>query len=88
MADKTPVIGVTAIGFGIMLIWAAYTKKPLFGTNGLIRQFITTGSLDKAGAAAGKAAGQAVQAMPIPVVPVPPTGTPPNDTPPGAPIQA
>lgn len=49
-------IGVTGLGAGILLIYSAFTKKPLFGADGLLRQFIATGSVEQAGKAAGKAA--------------------------------
>jgi hypothetical protein len=49
-------IGVGAIGFGVLLLWSAYTKKPLFGTVGLIRSFINSGSLERAGKQAAKTA--------------------------------
>jgi hypothetical protein len=48
------VIGVSAVGFGILLLWSAYTKKPLFGNNGLIPEFFKTQNFEAAGAAARK----------------------------------
>jgi hypothetical protein len=48
------VIGVSAVGFGILLLWSAYTKKPLFGTNGLIPEFFKTQNFEAAGAATRK----------------------------------
>lgn len=55
-----PLIGMIAMGFGILLIWSAYTKKPLFGDKGLIPTFIRTGSLGDAAQAAGSAVGQSL----------------------------
>lgn len=49
-------VGVGAIGFGVLLIYSAFTGKPVFGADGLIRTFVATGSVEKAGKAAGKAA--------------------------------
>jgi hypothetical protein len=48
------VIGLAAIGFGILFLWSAYTKKPLFGTNGLIPEFFKTENFEQAGAATRK----------------------------------
>lgn len=57
MADSgMTAIGIAGLGAGVLLIYSAYTKKPLFGANGLIRQFVVTGSVEDAGKAAGQAA--------------------------------
>jgi hypothetical protein len=48
-------VGVGAIGFGALFVYSAFTKKPLFGPNGMVRTFIATGSVEGTGAAVGKA---------------------------------
>lgn len=50
-------LGIGAVGAGALFIYAAFSKKPLFGANGLIRTFIGTGSAE----AAGKSAAQALK---------------------------
>jgi hypothetical protein len=82
MGKTSPLIGLSLIGFGILLIWSAYTKKPLFGEKGLLRTFVATSNLDAAGGAAGSIVGRAIQATPIKLA------TPPGEgaTPPGAPV--
>ena len=47
-------LGIGAIGFGTLMIYSAYTGKPLFGEKGLIRQYLTTGSVEGAGKGVGK----------------------------------
>jgi hypothetical protein len=42
-------IGLSGIGFGSLFLWSAYTKKPLFGTAGLVSEFFSTGSFVAAG---------------------------------------
>jgi hypothetical protein len=50
----TAAIGIGAIGFGSLMIYSAYTKKPLFGENGLLRTFLTDGDFAKAGKTAAE----------------------------------
>lgn len=53
-------LGAAAIGTGVLFVYAAYTKKPLFGESGMIRTFIKTADVGIAGEVAGKAAADAV----------------------------
>jgi hypothetical protein len=71
MGKSSPIIGMTAIGIGILLLWSAYTKKAVFGTGGIIREVIGSGGINSAAGAVGKAAGTAVNT----VKPVKNTGT-------------
>lgn len=54
-------VGVGGIGFGVLLMWSAYTKKPLFGPDGAIRAVIGSGSINGVGKAVGSAAGKAAK---------------------------
>lgn len=48
-------LGIGGIGFGVLLIYSAYTGKPLFGADGLIRRFLGESTAEQFGRAAGKA---------------------------------
>lgn len=37
------VIGIGAIGFGVLYLYSAYTYKPLYGADGIFEQFIKSG---------------------------------------------
>jgi hypothetical protein len=81
-SKSNPLIGMIVIGFGILMLWSAYTKKPLFGAGGLIRSFISTGSFDSAGGTLGRIAGNAAQQIPINKAVPPGAGSsPPGETP-------
>lgn len=83
MSKAAPVVGVGTLGFGVLMIWSAYRQEPLFGKNGLIRQFIVTGSLDNSatrlGSLAGKGLGKSLQQFAAGVdAPKPPNNPPPG----------
>lgn len=83
MSSKAgPVIGVSTLGFGVLMIWSAYKQEPLFGAKGLFRQFISTGtyqnSAERLGTIAGQGLGKALKASGIDVP------KPPNNPPPGS----
>lgn len=47
-------LGVSAIGAGALFIYSAFTKKSLFGKDGMIRAFIDSGSVEDAGKSVGR----------------------------------
>ena len=58
-------LGIGGIGFGILLIYSAYTKQSLFGKDGIIPNLLDTGKFGKTvGNAAGKASGIAFPTQP------------------------
>lgn len=71
-------VGIGGIGFGVVLIWAAYTNKPLFGPDGLINLAIG-GTIDGAavGRAVGKGLNDAAKTFPS-SQPTPPSSIPPG----------
>lgn len=72
-----PAVGIAAIGMGVLCVFSAYTKIPIFGDKGMIRLFIASnGSYE----AAGKAAGQAVVGL---AEQFKPAASPPASDPPG-----
>lgn len=85
MGKASSVFGVVAIGFGTLLLWSAFTGLPLFGTGGLIRTFITTGSVDGNAFALGELAGKgAVKGAEGLAQKYFGASTPPNNPPPGS----
>lgn len=54
-------VGIGGIGFGVLLVWSAYTNTPVFGEKGVLRALMTQGSFEAA-KSAGKAAGNAAAA--------------------------
>jgi hypothetical protein len=54
MNPTTAVIGVGAIGFGILLIWSAYKNVPLFGEGGVISRVLRGENPTEAVGKAGK----------------------------------
>lgn len=61
--NGTQIFGVASIGFGALLIWSAFTKKAVFGANGVIRQFIASGNVDSVSGKLGSLAGSAVNSV-------------------------
>jgi hypothetical protein len=41
-------VGVSAVGIGVLLIYAAYKNEPVLGSKGLLSQVFTTGHLQSA----------------------------------------
>lgn len=74
-------LGLGAVGFGTLLIYAAYTKKPVFGADGIIRQFLL--NTDPA-SQFGRIAGKTVSSMPGFGNQAEETRRPLNQKPPGA----
>ena len=55
-------VGVGMLGFGILLIFSAYAKVPLFGKGGLVTGLLQNADMEAAGKAAGEGIRKAAEA--------------------------
>jgi len=39
----TSLLGLGSVGFGVLFIYSAYTRKHLFGADGILEQFVKSG---------------------------------------------